>query len=131
MIARNDLRKIARAKLKDAEILYKNRRYDSAIYLCGYAVEAILKARICRTLKWSGFPETRGEFQNYQSLRTHNLNVLLSLSGVQEKILTEYPMEWRRVSEWSSEMRYLPIGTTPQSHVLDMIEATKVLVKVL
>lgn len=131
MIARNDLRKIARAKLGDAEILYKNRRYDSAIYLCGYAVEAILKARICRTLKWSGFPETRGEFQSYQSFRTHNLNVVLSLSGVQEKILTEYPMEWRRVSEWSSEMRYLPIGTTPQSHVLDMIEATKVLVKVL
>ena len=131
MIARNDLRKIARAKLGDAEILYKNRRYDSAIYLCGYAVEAILKARICRTLKWSGFPETRGEFQSYQSFRTHDLNVLLSLSGVQEKILTEYPMEWRRVSEWSSEMRYLPIGTTPQSHVLDMIEATKVLVKVL
>ena len=131
MIARNDLRKIARAKLRDAEILYKNRRYDSAIYLCGYAVEAILKARICRTLKWVGFPETRGEFQSYQSFRTHDLNVLLSLSGVQEKILAEYPMEWRRVSQWSSEMRYLPIGTTPQSHVFDMIEATKVLVKVL
>ncbi len=131
MIARNNLRKIARAKLKDAEILYKNRRYDSAIYLCGYAVEAILKARICRTLKWSGFPETRGEFQSYQSFRTHNLEVLLNLSGVREKILDEYSTEWTDVSKWSPEMRYLPVGTTRQSDVLKMIEGTRVLVKVL
>ena len=131
MITRNNLRKIARAKLRDAEILYKNRRYDSAIYLCGYAVEAILKARICRTLKWAGFPETRGEFQSYQSFRTHNLEVLLSLSGIREKILNEYSTEWTDVSKWSPEMRYLPVGTTRQSDVLEMIEGTKVLVKVL
>ena len=131
MITRNNLRKIARAKLRDAEILYKNRRYDSAIYLCGYAVEAILKARICRTLKWAGFPETRGEFQSYQSFRTHNLEVLLSLSGIREKILNEYSTEWTDVSKWSPEMRYLPVGTNRQSDVLEMIEGTKVLVKVL
>ena len=131
MITRNNLRKIARAKLRDAEILYKNRRYDSAIYLCGYAVEAILKARICRTLKWAGFPETRGEFQSYQRFRTHNLEVLLSLSGIREKILNEYSTEWTDVSKWSPEMRYLPVGTTRQSDVLEMIEGTKVLVKVL
>ena len=131
MITRNNLRKIARAKLRDAEILYKNRRYDSAIYLCGYAVEAILKARICRTLKWAGFPETRGEIQSYQSFRTHNLEVLLSLSGIREKIINEYSTEWTDVSKWSPEMRYLPVGTTRQSDVLEMIEGTKVLVKVL
>jgi HEPN domain-containing protein len=131
MISRNELRKIARSRLKDAENLYKNGRYDGAIYLCGYAVEAALKARICRTLKWDGFPSTRGEFQSYQSFRTHDLKVLLSLSGVEEKILTEYPMEWKKVSIWSPEMRYQPIGTTRQIDLLKMIEATKMLVKVL
>ena len=131
MISRNELRKIARVKLKDAEILYKNRRYDNAIYLCGYAIEAVLKARICRTLKWDGFPETRGEFQSYQSFRTHDLNILLSLSGVEAKILTEHRLEWADVSMWSPEMRYLPVGTTQQSDVLNIIGATKVLVKVL
>ncbi|MBI1923693.1 HEPN domain-containing protein, partial [Candidatus Poribacteria bacterium] len=81
MISKDDLRKIARAKLKDAEVLYKNRRYDGAVYLCGYTIETVLKARICRTLKWEGFPSTRSEFQSYQSFRTHDLVVLLTLSG--------------------------------------------------
>ena len=35
--ARSDLSKIARARLRDAEVLYRSRRYDGAIYLCGYA----------------------------------------------------------------------------------------------
>ena len=131
MISRNELRKIARAKLRDAEILYRNKRFDSAIYLCGYAVETILKARICRTLKWKGFPSTSGEFQSYQSFRTHDLKTLLSLSGVEDKIKTQYRAEWTNVSTWSPEMRYLPIGTTQQSDILKMIQATKVLVKVL
>jgi hypothetical protein len=131
MILRNELRKIARAKLRDAEVLYKNRRYDSAIYLCGYTMEAVLKARICRTLKWEGFPETRGEFQDYQSFRTHDLEILLSLSGVKEKTLNNHASEWSKVSSWSPEMRYRPVGTTLRIDVFRMIEATKVLVKVL
>ena len=131
MVSKNELRKIARAKLKDAEVLYKNKRYDSATYLCGYAIETALKARICRTLKWKGFPSTSGEFQSYQSFRTHDLKTLLSLSGVEDKIKTQYRLEWTDVSTWSPEMRYLPIGTTQQSDALNMIEATKVLVKML
>ena len=46
-----ELRKIAKARLKDAEALLAAHRYDGAIYLCGYAVELALKARICQTLK--------------------------------------------------------------------------------
>ena len=82
MIARNELRKIARTRLKEAEVLYQNKKYDGAIYLCGYAIEAVLKARICRTLKWTGFPQSRSEFQSYQSFRTHDLDILLNLSGI-------------------------------------------------
>jgi len=85
MITRSDLTKIARARLRDAEVLYRSQRYDGAIYLCGYAVEIALKAKICKTLSWLGYPSTGGEFQNYQSFRTHNLHVLLRLSGVEEK----------------------------------------------
>lgn len=58
------------------------------MYLCGYAIEVALKARICRTLNWTGFPETRGEFEGYQSCRRpeyasviyylHNLTLLLA-----------------------------------------------------
>ena len=81
MIVVSDLRKIARAPLEDAAVLCKARRYDGAVYVCGYAVETALKARICRTLKWNAYPFSASEFQKYQSFRTHDLDVLLRLSG--------------------------------------------------
>src|SRR6266705_3045443 len=85
MIPTADLKSIARARLNDAKVLLKGRRLDGAVYLCGYAVEMALKARLCRTLKWSGFPETGAEFQGLQSIKTHNLEILLRLSGVEGK----------------------------------------------
>ncbi len=51
MLDKKEVKKIARARLKDAEVLAASRRYEGAIYLCGYAVELGLKARICKTLK--------------------------------------------------------------------------------
>ena len=90
MLTIAELRKIAKARLDDAEVLLQARRYDGAIYLCGYAVEVALKARICRTLHWEGFPETANEFRDYQSFRTHDLTVLLHLSGVEQRILAQF-----------------------------------------
>ena len=51
MINKKELRKIAKAKLKDAELLYQHKRYDSAYYLVGYAVELALKAKNLSHLK--------------------------------------------------------------------------------
>jgi HEPN domain-containing protein len=62
MIKRTELRKLARARLKDAQLLFAVKRYDAATYLSGYAIEMALKARICQTLKWTYFPETNKEF---------------------------------------------------------------------
>lgn len=76
MLAKHDVRRLARARLADAEVLHERRRYDSAIYLCGYAVELGLKTRICRILKWNGYPWTRKEFEGLQSFRTHDLDLL-------------------------------------------------------
>lgn len=53
---------MARARLKEAQILFKAKRYDAATYLCGYAIELALKARICQTLGYIHFPETNKEF---------------------------------------------------------------------
>src|SRR5712692_8238276 len=111
MIPRSDLRNIARARLRDSEVLFDRGRYDGAIYLCGYAVELALKARICRTLNWPGFPSTRAEFASYQSFRTHSLEVLLTLSGWEQKIKSRYPTEWSVVADWDPELRYATVGT--------------------
>jgi len=70
--------------------LFINDRIDGAGYVCGYAVEIALKARICRTLNWPAFPEKRNEFENLGSFRTHKLDVLRALSGQEQRIKTEH-----------------------------------------
>ena len=79
MIPVTEFDKIARARLDDAKTLFAAARFDGATYLCGYAVEVALKARICRTLNWPEFPSTGSEFQAYRSFQTHELDVLLRL----------------------------------------------------
>jgi hypothetical protein len=73
MTTKYDLRAIARARLRDAQALLAAKRFDAASYLCGYAVEIALKARICKTLGWDGFPQTAKEFRGFQSVKTHDL----------------------------------------------------------
>src|SRR5437588_10153167 len=110
MLTTAELNSIARARLKDAEALLLRKRYDGAAYLSGYAAEVALKARIAKTLKWSGFPSSRGEFEGLQSFRTHELPLLLRLSGWEAKIKARFPAAWLFVSQWNPESRYLPPG---------------------
>jgi HEPN domain-containing protein len=131
MIASKDLRLIARARLRDAKVLLKANRFDGAFYLCGYAVEVALKARICRTLKWSGFPEAAQDFKGLQSLKTHDLEILLRLSGVEGRIKAKNLAEWSTVLDWNPEKRYQPIGRSTQQQATDMVTAAKRLLGVL
>jgi len=131
MIVVSDLRKIARARLEDAAVLCKARRYDGAVYVCGYAVETALKARICRTLKWNAYPSTASEFQKYQSFRTHDLGVLLHLSGRREKIKNEHLAAWSAVADWTPNSRYGVIGSTLAGDATEMLSSAKVLLRLL
>ena len=127
MILPTELRAIARARLRDAEVLLSARRYDGSVYLCGYSVEIGLKARVCRTLKWHGFPSTNKEFEGYHSFRTYNLDVLLRVSGAEVKIKTKYLAEWSVVAMWDPDTRYRPIGTATAADATDMIKSAKIL----
>jgi HEPN domain-containing protein len=129
MIAINELRKIAQARFKDADVLLKARRYDGAIYLCGYAIELALKARVCKTLKWPGYPSTSGEFKDYHSFRTHDLDVLLHLTGREQAIKVSYFAEWSAVAQWNPSARYQAIGTGTETDAKLMISATKILLE--
>jgi len=131
MVPRTDLKRIARGRLKDANVLRQAGRDDGAIYLCGYAVEIALKARICYTLKWPGFPSTRKEFEGYQSFRTHDLDILLRLSGAESKIKTHYFAEWSIVATWDPEVRYRSIGSASPQDAADMIKSTETILRAL
>ena len=131
MILIADLKRIAKARIWDAEVLRDANRYDGAVYLCGYAVEIVLKARICRTLKWLGYPASYKEFEGYSSFRTHDLDVLLHLSGREAKIKAKHFAEWSVVATWDPNTRYRAVGTATAQDAGDMVKATKVLVSAL
>jgi hypothetical protein len=106
MISTKELRAIARARFRDADVLLRAKRFDGAWYLCGYAVELALKARICRTLKWPGFPGSRHEFEGLQLVKAHDLDILLQFSGIADRVKTKHMAEWSVVRLWNPEKRY-------------------------
>lgn len=131
MIAKTELKRIAAARLLDAEALVNAQRLDGAVYLCGYAVEIALKARICETLNWSDFPETSNEFRGLSSFKTHDFNTLLRLSGIEDVIKTSYLTEWSMLKPWKPELRYAKTGTASRATVLSMISAAKTILGIL
>ena len=92
-------------------------------------MELAIRARICQTLKWDGFPETRREFENYGSLKVHKLDVLLSLTGHQARIKTHHLTEWSVVAAWDPESRYRPIGSASRADAQLMIHSAEVLLR--
>jgi len=131
VISIEELRTLAKARLDDATLLFTNFRPDGALYLGGYAVELALKARICTTLNWKGFPEKRSEFENLQSFKTHKLDVLLTLSGHEQRVKSDYLWAWSAVALWDPEARYRPIGKTPQIDVALLLIAAEALLEAL
>jgi hypothetical protein len=131
MITRADLRKTAREYLTAAVILRDNGKSDVSVYLCGYAVEIALKDRICRTLRWPGFPDTKKESEGLSSFRVHNLEILLRLSGAEGKIKPALNGDWSTVTQWNPEERYRPRGTKTPADASDMIAAAESILKVI
>jgi HEPN domain-containing protein len=133
MLGRSELRKLAQAKLKDADALLKAKRFDGAQYTCGYAVELALKARLCTALQWAEFPDTNGEFEKLglKSLKTHNLNVLLRFTRRESKIKSILIAEWSDLASWQPELRYKPVGNCTPQDARQMVESARTLVRAL
>ncbi len=125
MLTVAELRAVSAARLDDAQALFNAGRYDGVVYLCGYAVELALKARICETMNWDGYPATNREFRDYQSFRTHDLKVLLRLSGQENRIIESMTNTWRAVSQWSPDLRYRPPGSATRLSAALLMEQMK------
>ncbi|HEY0154027.1 MAG TPA: HEPN domain-containing protein [Longimicrobium sp.] len=128
MISTAELASTARARLIDAEVLSAAGRYDSAIYLCGYAVELQLKAAICRTIGWADFPSSSREFEKLRSFKTHDLTALLHLTNREQEVINRYSNEWEEVETWNPELRYNPPGTVDESKAHRMLAAATTIV---
>ena len=126
MPTRGESKQIARTRLKEAKALFDKRLYDGSCYLAGYVVELALKAKICKTLNIDEYPDS-GEIS--RSFKTHNLDQLLKLSGLEKKLDKEkaknpvLEVNWSLVTTWSEQLRYNPIGTSKRQNAIDMINA--------
>ena len=80
---------------------------------------------------WTEFPSTGGEFQAYRSFQTHELDVLLRLSGQEARIKQNHFPLWNAVAVWKVESRYNAIGTVRKTDATVMIQAAEELLAVL
>ncbi len=130
MITLEELQKLSMDRLEDAKVLYGSERFDWAAYTCGYAVEVALKKKICETLKWKGYPSTAAEFDRLKSFKTHELDILLHLSGVEDQIKNgmEGFTDWSIIASWNPEMRYSAQKLTKEKTKL-LLDAVEVLLK--
>jgi HEPN domain-containing protein len=126
MITHKNLKSIAFMRLKEAKVLYKNKLYDGAAYLCGYVVEAALKARICKNLNIKSYPDD-GNLKTIFS--SHDFDRLLLLSGLSEEISLSNKrnqqlfQNWSLLTAWRPERRYIPKGTHKKEDLKSMFKA--------
>ena len=129
MINPEEIRKLAKQRLQEAEILYKSGMCDGAFYLAGYSVELTLKAKICERLGIPNlFDETdisansiKGIGEIRKTLKTHNLFTLLIFSGLKNKFDNDKATNIELAKSnsllfnaWDENARYKPCG-----HMLD------------
>lgn len=106
---RNDLRRLARIRIKEARVLLREGCYDGAYYLCGYAVECGLKACIAKATRRSEFPDLEKVKASY----THDLTVLVKQAGLKSILETEAASDadfnryWAVAKDWSEKARYI------------------------
>ncbi|SIN78465.1 HEPN domain-containing protein [Chitinophaga niabensis] len=123
MLLKKVLKRIAENRLKDSNVLLRNKRYNAAIYLAGYAIELMLKLKICHIFRFKhGFPENEIEFNTckdaasfaffstaiakLKQIKHHNLAELLRYSGKEITIFTKCSSEWAGILNWGPNHRY-------------------------
>jgi len=131
-IGKTALKRISRARLTEARVLYWRGKYDGSIYLCGFAAELALKRKVVETLDWRGFPD-KDEFAGLASFKTHNLDILLKLSGKERAVQRKNKLwaKWLIVKQWDPEVRYRMVGSVTKQEVYETIQATETLLRYL
>jgi hypothetical protein len=104
---------VARLRLEDAAVLLKEKRYNGAIYLAGYAIECQLKFAVC---------DRRGMVYLPSVLEVHDWDRLVDQAGLaaplskQRTIATLYAT---LSEEWAPLLRYRAANYDPhEAHVL-------------
>lgn len=140
MTSIEEIKSLAIQRVEEAVVLYENGKCDGAFYLAGYSVELMLKFKICERI---GIPNLYDESNNNISnvkglgeirrfLKTHNLFVLLIMSGLKSKFDREKARDRNLTkansllfNNWSENIRYKPCGYMHASDVEDLLNLLK------
>jgi len=126
MPTRQELKKLAKTRLLEAKALFDKGLYDGACYLAGYVIELALKARVCRILDMTDYPES-GDMSRL--FKTHKYDDLVKLSGLERKFEEAKKLNsvlftnWSLVTVRSEEFRYRPVGTNSKKRAQEIINA--------
>jgi len=100
----NDLKRIAKARLKTAKILIEAKDWDGAAYNLGYVLECALKAVICKTLNLVNYPEYTKNDRTDSYFMTHKFDQLLIASGMEYIFSPRGPIDaFRNWSDFTKE----------------------------
>lgn len=102
---RRDFQNLSALRVREARRLADAGLYDGAYYLGGIAIECALKSAIARATQRYEFPD----LERTRIAYTHNLERLLSLSGLKTKLDLAEPHvkdAWARAKSWNIETRY-------------------------
>lgn len=101
MASGEDLKRIARARLRSAEALLNAGDWDGSAYMLAHVLECALKAVTCKTLRLGIYPSN---IKSEQHFLTHNFDQLLTLSGLSDILsITGNVDIFRNWSEFTQE----------------------------
>lgn len=118
-------KKLACARLQEAKILYKSRKYSGAYYLAGYAIELGIKAFYCKGIRKYTFPP---DPQVVKDLYQHNLNKLMKACELEveysKDIKTNKSLQsnWLTVKDWGVVSRYSQISKSDSESMINSVE---------
>jgi hypothetical protein len=140
MNSSQEIKNLAYLRLSEAGILCDAGKYDGAFYLAGYSIELMLKAKICEHFRIDNlFNKQECSIQGISDLRkiveTHDINLLLIFSGLEEKIrrAKKGNIKLRKTyrfftastgdkTDWNEQVRYLPINSKTEDNVKEFID---------
>lgn len=120
---RATFQEISRLRRREASVLLAAKQFPGAYYLIGYAVECAMKACIAKQVRRYDFPDKDLVNKAY----THNLEILLSLSGLKPDLDNEMQnskaleLNWGIVKDCSESSRYELVITEKEAR--DMYSA--------
>jgi HEPN domain-containing protein len=136
MLTAQHLRDLADTRLKEATSLLEVGLFDGAVYLAGYALEYLLKARICDLLDIEDlFDDDFAEPSVARLFKTHDIQKLLLLAGLQKKLDTAIiedallAKHWAVLTDgngqfiWNEQLRYAITGSTTQKDAEEFVNA--------